>query len=266
MSNRTYHRWTAKEEQFLKDNFQNYTCNELAEMLKVSVAAVKRKRTDLKISKSKEALKKIYGRPNPGQFKKGELPLNTLYDKAITTRIDKNGNAYKWIRVSMKVWQPLHKYLWLQAGNTIPEGHIVVFKDKNTLNCVLQNLQLITRSEHLKRNQQQFIDKYGTRRLPKSKNQIAQKTRKVILKQKIKSLKVSVSKEKKVIQQRINAQQRELQRIKKEQLQNQKKFQTNQIDYSQLQTVRIDRKTVIYIKPGQDPEQIKAKYLKQSNK
>lgn len=41
------------------------------------------------------------------------------------------------------------------------------------------------------------------------------------------------------------------------------KFKTPQIDYSKMISVRIDHKTTIYIKPGQNPEEEKIKYLKQ---
>ena len=40
------------------------------------------------------------------------------------------------------------------------------------------------------------------------------------------------------------------------------KFQTKVIDYSKLHTLRIDRKTVIYIQPGQDEQKAKADFLK----
>lgn len=38
-------------------------------------------------------------------------------------------------------------------------------------------------------------------------------------------------------------------------------FKTKQVDYSKLITVRIDRKTTIYAKPGEDIAELKAKYL-----
>lgn len=39
-------------------------------------------------------------------------------------------------------------------------------------------------------------------------------------------------------------------------------FQTRTVDLSKLHQVRIDHKTCIYIKPGQDPEKVKKAYLK----
>lgn len=39
-------------------------------------------------------------------------------------------------------------------------------------------------------------------------------------------------------------------------------FKTKTVDLSRLHQVRIDHKTCIYIKPGQDPEKVKKTYLK----
>jgi hypothetical protein len=40
------------------------------------------------------------------------------------------------------------------------------------------------------------------------------------------------------------------------------KFQTKKVDYSKMTSVRIDDKTMVYLKPGQTTEQAKAKYKK----
>lgn len=82
------------------------------------------------------------------QFKKGQLPYNTKYDGCITVRSD----GYKYIRLAMNKWVLYHRYVWEQAYGPIPPGMILVFKDRNPLNCDLGNLELITRSENLRRN------------------------------------------------------------------------------------------------------------------
>jgi hypothetical protein len=38
-------------------------------------------------------------------------------------------------------------------------------------------------------------------------------------------------------------------------------FKTKQVDYSQMISVRIDRKTTIYAKPGEDISELKAKFI-----
>lgn len=93
-----------------------------------------------------------FAKPNAGQFKRGNLPHNAKHDGAITIRRDKNGHDYKWIRVALGKWEMLHVHIWQQANGQVPHGHIVVFKDRNTLNCTLPNLELITREENMRRN------------------------------------------------------------------------------------------------------------------
>jgi hypothetical protein len=84
------------------------------------------------------------------RFKKGQLPPNTLYDHAIIERKDSKGNIYKWIRISQGIWIPYHRYLWEQKYGKIPEGCNIQFKDRNALNCTIENLYMISRANQLK--------------------------------------------------------------------------------------------------------------------
>jgi hypothetical protein len=86
------------------------------------------------------------------QFKKGHKPKNTLHDGAIRVRTDrlKNGTErkYQWIRISEGKWHMLHVHRWEKANGAVPRGHIVVFRDGDTMNCELSNLRLKTRQQH----------------------------------------------------------------------------------------------------------------------
>lgn len=87
------------------------------------------------------------------QFKKNNLPHNTAEaDGVIRIRNDKSGAKYKWIRMSLGVWKMLHVHIWEQANGKVPEGHIITFKDKNRLNVVLENLQMLTLAENMQNN------------------------------------------------------------------------------------------------------------------
>lgn len=88
------------------------------------------------------------------RFKKGGLPHNSVgvKDGDISIRKDTSGSVYKWIRVSLGYWKMYPVYLWEQTHGEIPPGHIVVFKDKNSLNTVIENLECITREELMLRN------------------------------------------------------------------------------------------------------------------
>jgi hypothetical protein len=85
-------------------------------------------------------------------FRKGNLPHNTQYDGAIRVRRDKSGRQYQYIRVSLGKWELLHRWVWMVMRGAIPAKHLVVFKDGNPGNCNIDNLELITRQENMKRN------------------------------------------------------------------------------------------------------------------
>jgi hypothetical protein len=86
------------------------------------------------------------------QFKKGNLPTNTKHDGAITLRHDKSKKCYYFIRLSKAKWIPLHVKIYQDAYGPIPKNHIIVFKDRNTLNVTLENLECISRKENMLRN------------------------------------------------------------------------------------------------------------------
>jgi hypothetical protein len=91
------------------------------------------------------------------RFKKGNLPHNAIgfVDGDITVRHNhKNRNSppYKWIRVKLGQWKMYHVYLWEQQNGPIPKGSIIIFKDKNTMNTVIENLECISLEENMLRN------------------------------------------------------------------------------------------------------------------
>lgn len=88
------------------------------------------------------------------RFKKGQLPHNAVNvkDGDVVVRISKKGVQYKWVRISLGKWKMYHVHLWERTYGPIPEGKIVVFKDKNTMNTVIENLECITREELMIRN------------------------------------------------------------------------------------------------------------------
>ena len=98
-------------------------------------------------------------------FKKGHTPWNK--DKKLgkgmcpnwcrlgTRRIDTYG--YRRIKVfetgKWSVdWPLLHKVNWVKKNGPISAGLVFWFKDRNKLNCVCHNLELITKPERMRRN------------------------------------------------------------------------------------------------------------------
>ncbi len=47
----------------------------------------------------------------------------------------------------------LHRWVWTLQYGEIPPGHVVRFKDGDTLNCDIENLEVLSLAEHMRRNQ-----------------------------------------------------------------------------------------------------------------
>lgn len=84
-----------------------------------------------------------------GWFKKGNSPHTEKHDGAISWRMDNcNNRYYAYIRLSKSKWELYHRYLWEQANGPIPQDHLVRFKDNDTTNLQLDNLEIVSRTEH----------------------------------------------------------------------------------------------------------------------
>ncbi len=87
------------------------------------------------------------------QFKKGHSPQNELPIGSIVI----SSSGYKLRKKQMKGgqwdrWEFLHRALWVEHNGPIPDGMLVTFRDGNKLNCDLDNLILVTRSENAQLN------------------------------------------------------------------------------------------------------------------
>lgn len=88
------------------------------------------------------------------KFKKGQTPHNALEDFEIRKHNSKSRNQqYLFIKLPNKNKMVLyHKYLWELNNGKVPKGKCLIFKDGNTENCDLSNIECITIEENMKRN------------------------------------------------------------------------------------------------------------------
>lgn len=88
------------------------------------------------------------------RFCKGNVPhnVNPMGDGAIVERRDKTGRPYKYVRIALGKWRLYHRILWQQHYGPIPDDGIIVFKDGDSLNVTIENLELITLAENMLRN------------------------------------------------------------------------------------------------------------------
>lgn len=104
------------------------------------------------------------GRMAEGQFKPGcrqgiaaknWRPIGTILTdtegyQRIKVREAEKGEAYGFGNV--RVWPLLQRHVWEQAHGPIPRGHSIVFRDRNRANCALDNLELVSRADLMRRN------------------------------------------------------------------------------------------------------------------
>ena len=171
--------FTAKQEQQLKDEYLCKPVKRLAVELNASYGRIMRflDKNGLKIPPELKEKRQLDSRKKKGCvpfnkgmrqseymteesiiksrkyiFKKYNKPHNTSHDGAIRIRKDKSGRLYKFIRIRKSVWVEYHRYIWEKHNGEIKNGKIISFKDGDTLNCDITNLEIISRIENMYRN------------------------------------------------------------------------------------------------------------------
>ena len=84
------------------------------------------------------------------EFKKGQKGINWVEVGKITQRKDKNKTMRNWIKIKEpNIWIEYAKHIWIKHNGNIPKGFIIHHIDKNSLNDVISNLALLTRTAHI---------------------------------------------------------------------------------------------------------------------
>jgi hypothetical protein len=85
--------------------------------------------------------------PNSTSFMVGNINKTKLPIGSITVRKDKSGKLRNWIR-TLTGWKPYAQYVWETQNGPVPNGMILHHKDYDSLHDVIENLKLVSRSEH----------------------------------------------------------------------------------------------------------------------
>jgi len=166
--------WTDSEILFLRKQYPNMETDLIAKVLNKKPDAISRKASLLGIKKSKKFISELQKKQIDNlantTFKKGFTPWN----KGLTglTQLGGNGkfkkgniphthkevgyesvrkDGYVFIKTE-KGFKTKHQYIYEQHYGSIPKNHIVIFKDNNKYNFDINNLELITRADNMKRN------------------------------------------------------------------------------------------------------------------
>jgi len=104
------------------------------------------------VNKGKKMLPEIYEKCKSTMFEKGHRPHNWKPDGSIVERQDKSGRTYLYFKIKDSHWVLYHNKVWIDHHGNIPAKHVVTFKDGNTFNCDINNLELISMAENAIRN------------------------------------------------------------------------------------------------------------------
>lgn len=170
--------WSEKEREFLVKNYQDMPASEIGRILGRSRSSIKGMTIKLGIRKTKNSGRfekgmtpwnrgKSYIAPGSekGWFRQGHLPAQTKYDGYISSRKDKSGRVYLYIRLSLRNWVPLHRFLWERVNGDIPAGMMIRFKNGDCSDCRLSNLELISQRENATRNRNRKKASVSQRRM-----------------------------------------------------------------------------------------------------
>ena len=182
------HIWTKDETRSLERDYPVTSTHMIAKRMNISVHHVYNKAFRLGLKKDDSYLKSpLSGRLVDGanigghsRFRKGDVPWNKglkgvcfggketqlkpgnrsgkavdLYLRIGSERLSKEGYLERKINDDLpfkKRWKAVHILLWEQENGDVQKGSVVVFKDGNKKNIAIENLELISRSELMRRN------------------------------------------------------------------------------------------------------------------
>lgn len=88
---------------------------------------------------------------NKTSFKKGNIPHSKLPVNSIVVKKQTRGDqCRRFIKIAEpNKWKPYSHYIWEKHFGEIPKGYLIHHKDRNALNDNIENLELMSRAEHL---------------------------------------------------------------------------------------------------------------------
>ena len=107
-------------------------------------------------NKGKKMSPEVYEKVKETMFKKGNSPVN--HREVGSERINVDG--YIEIKVAEpNVWRLKHRIIWEQHNGVIPAGYNVQFKNRNTQDCRIENLYIISKAEQM-RTENSLVARY----------------------------------------------------------------------------------------------------------
>ena len=177
-----YKAWTPEEDKLLRELWKTHSLNQCSTVMGRGTSSIYNRVQKLQLKRTDEykaitgcgqfkpghstwnAGKKGWkagGRSTETQFKLGDRPSNT-WRPIGAERLSKDGILFRKVADTGRKkadWRAVHVLIWEEHNGQLPDGHIVIFKDKNRANFDPSNLEALTRAESMQRNS---IDRYGS--------------------------------------------------------------------------------------------------------
>jgi len=178
--------WTAKELKLMRKHYRGIPTFKVAALLSRTERSIYQQADKMGLKKSQKFMQSPYsGRMRPGsrrgeptRFKPGHIPHNkgkkgwSAGGRSVKTRFKKGHRPQTWVPIGSKRitkdgilqtkvsdtgytprdWKSVHSLLWEAHNGPVPAGHIVVFRNGNRRDIRIENLELITRVENMRRN------------------------------------------------------------------------------------------------------------------
>lgn len=174
-------RWTEEEDQYMRDHYPDNRTADVSKAIGRTYGSVIGRAKHLGLRKSEGFLNS----DKSGRLKPGKAPWNkgkrVYLSECGTKYIRKPKNSLPVGTISfhekhrhwnikvmdspdpVKAWRPYPEYVWKQAGNELPDGHVVVFKQgfrpDRVEDITADRLEAISRQELIDRNR---IQRYPT--------------------------------------------------------------------------------------------------------
>jgi len=175
------HYWTPEQDALLRALYPQTDTPAVAARIGTAVPGVHHRANKLGLHKDpswrrEHSSRTQRGTDNSGRFRKGQRPWNKgmkgLQIGGIGTRFQNGHRPHTWrpigteriskdgyrerkvtdVGPNQRRYRAVHLLLWEQHNGPLPSGHAVVFKDGNKSNITLDNLELVTRKELMRRN------------------------------------------------------------------------------------------------------------------
>ncbi len=91
------------------------------------------------------------------EFKKGQKSLRWLPVGTVKIRPDRGGNVRAFVKVAEPAkWRMRAVLNWEAVNGPVPIGSVIHHKDRDTTNDALENLQCLTRAQHIQEHRKEF--------------------------------------------------------------------------------------------------------------